>query len=204
MCYTENDSLLAYVINFSMSLILFVKSNDNHAKVLSLFFLFVGQMQIFDYIFWKNQSCNQINNITTKLAIIFNHLQPIIFILLQYIYEFELSQVSIITIIIYLIASVSYTYNALNNVNCTLPNNKIIDWKWNKQEYNSFYYFIFLMSLSISSFNFTNTNIQYMSVIVNWISYFVATKTPILNYSIGRIWCYYTSLIPLFLSIFIK
>ncbi len=213
MCYTANDSLLAYVINFITSLMIFIYSSDEHLKVLSLFLMFVGQMQIFDYIFWKNDykneeldtnySCNQINKITTKLAIIFNHLQPIILILLQYIYNFELSLVSIITIIIYSVVGISYTFNAIKKVQCTFPNKGVMDWKWNKQDFSGIYYFIFLMSLSISSFNFKNIKVQYASVLVNLISFFVATKTPILNYSIGRIWCYYASLLPLFLLIFI-
>ena len=115
MCYSANDSLIAYKINLIISLIIFNYSIDNHIKVLSLFFLFVGQMQLFDYIFWKNQKYNNINKITTKIAILFNHLQPIILILLQYIYKFKLSLISIIVIIIYSILSIIYTFNAFLN-----------------------------------------------------------------------------------------
>jgi len=203
MCYTENDSLIAYVINFITSIMVYIYSNDDHLKVLSIFFMFVGQMQIFDYIFWKNQSCNEINKLTTKLAILFNHMQPIILLLLQYIYGFELSIVSIITIIVYSLVGIFYTFNAFNKVNCTLPFNGVMDWKWNKQDYGQIYYFIFLLSLTVSSFNFKNTRVQIMSALINVLSFFVATKTPILNYSVGRIWCYYASIIPLFLLIFI-
>ena len=96
-----------------------------------------------------------------------------------------------------------YTSNALNNVSCTLPTNGVMDWKWNKQEYGRIYYFIFLISLTVSSFNFKNTGVQYTTALINLISFFVATKTPILNYAVGRIWCYYASLLPLFLLIFI-
>jgi hypothetical protein len=154
-------------------------------------------------IFWKNQSCNKTNNLTTKLAILFNHLQPIILILLQYIYGFELSITSILTIIVYSIMGIFYTFNAFNKVNCTLPFNGVMDWKWNKQDYGQIYYFIFLLSLTVSSFNFKNTRVQIMSALINLVSFFVATKTPILNYSVGRIWCYYASIFPLFLLIFI-
>lgn len=203
MCYTENDSLLAYMINLITSILIYIYSNDEHLKVLSLFLMFVGQMQIFDYIFWKNQSCNEKNKLTTKLAILFNHMQPIILIFLQYIYGFELSILSIITIMGYFVMGILYTVNALNKVNCTLPTNEVMDWKWNKQEFAGIYYFIFLLSLTVSSFNFKNTGVQYTSALINLVSFFVATKTPILNYSIGRIWCYYASLIPLFLLIFI-
>jgi hypothetical protein len=108
-----------------------------------------------------------------------------------------------LTIIIYSVLGIGYTFNALKNVNCTFPNNGVMDWKWNKQEYSGIYYFIFLLSLTISSFNFKNTGFQYGSALINLISFFVATKTPILNYSIGRIWCYYASLLPLFLLILI-
>lgn len=204
MCYTEKDSLIAYIINFITSILLFNYSNDENLKIYALFFMFVGQMQIFDYIFWKNQECNKINNLTTKLAIIFNHLQPIILLFLQYIYNFEISMISIITLITYLIFGIKYSIEALKNVNCTLPHNNILDWQWNKQQNAFSFYFLFLLSLTVFSFNFKTTSFKYLSALINIISFIIASKTPILNYSIGRIWCYYASLIPLFLTIFIS
>ena len=71
MCYTANDSLIGYIINSISSILLYNISNDSQYKVIALFLLFVGQMQIFDFAFWKNQSCNSINQIITKNIVIY-------------------------------------------------------------------------------------------------------------------------------------
>ena len=94
MCYTAKDSLNAYVINFISSILLYKYSNSNDMKILALFLLFVGQMQLFDYLFWVNLKCNKINKLVTKLAIIFNHLQPIVLFLLINYYGYNQSSFS--------------------------------------------------------------------------------------------------------------
>lgn len=197
MCFTEMDSLLAYVINLMTSLGLFYETKDPQYKVISLFFLFVGQMQMFDYIFWRNQECSKINLITTKLAIIFNHLQPIVLFGLVKYYGFELSEISILVMVLYVLVGIPYNINALKNVDCTLPHNNIINWKWNKLENAELYYGIFLFCFSFTALNFEDYKSKFMFTIINFVSYAVATKRPILNYSVGRIWCYYASLFPI-------
>ena len=48
MCYSAQNSLNAYIINFVSSLLLFNYSSYNQIKIIALFFIFVGQMQFFD------------------------------------------------------------------------------------------------------------------------------------------------------------
>ena len=65
------------------------KSKTN--KILAFFFGFVGFMQVFDWIFWKNQDMSdpkqeKTNYLFTKIAMIFNHLQPIVLGLLIFIF----------------------------------------------------------------------------------------------------------------------
>jgi hypothetical protein len=49
MCYTANDSLLGYIINSILSILLYNIAHDAQYKVMALFLLFVGQMQILDF-----------------------------------------------------------------------------------------------------------------------------------------------------------
>jgi hypothetical protein len=199
MCYSANDSLTAYIINFFSSILLFYFSKKLEYKVISLFLLFVGQMQMFDYLFWKNQKCNTINKLATILAIIFNHLQPIVLFLLQYYYGITQNMFALIIIILYIIFSVNYNIEAFSKVKCTLQENNMMDWKWNELNYSFIYYSLFLGYLILAAFNFKNNNIKILFALISIITFLVATKTPFLNYSIGRIWCYYASLIPVFI-----
>jgi hypothetical protein len=197
MCYTANDSLLGYIINSISSILLYNISNDAQYKVIALFLLFVGQMQIFDFTFWKNQSCNTPNKIATKLAITFNHLQPIVLLLLQGFYGFKQSALSLIIFAFYIIFGVFYNIEAFSEIKCTLPVNGIMKWKWNDLDGKDFYYFFFIAYLAVASFNFKDTSFKIFGAIVTVLTIFVASKTPILNISLGRIWCYYAALMPL-------
>ena len=162
MCFTAEDSLVAYIINLIASITLFKKTDDNQIKVISLFLLFVGQMQIFDFLFWKNQSCNNINFIVTKLAILFNHLQPVILFLLLEFYNFEHSKISLIVFIAYIIYKISYNAKSLKEINCTLPDNDVMDWKWNKLDNAKPFYALFLAYLTLAAFNLKDDKYKYL------------------------------------------
>lgn len=197
MCYTAQDSLLGYIINSISSILLYNISNDAQYKVIALFLLFVGQMQIFDFTFWKNQSCNITNKIATKLAITFNHLQPVVLLLLQGLYGFKQSPLSLIIFAFYLIFGIFYNFDAFSSVKCTLPVNGVMKWKWNDLDGKDFYYFFFIAYLAAASFNFKDYSFKVFGAITTIITILIASKTPILNISVGRIWCYYAALMPL-------
>jgi hypothetical protein len=199
MCYTAQDSLNAYIINSISSILLYNVSKDAQYKVISLFLLFVGQMQIFDYTFWKNQSCNTTNKLATKLAIGFNHLQPVVLYLLQNLYGFKQSLLSIIIFNLYLFFGIFYNIEAFSSIDCTLPLKGIMDWKWNKLYGSSVYYFFFIAYLVVASFNFKTDSLKFLFAFLTLFTIVVANKTPVLNLSVGRIWCYYAALVPLFL-----
>ena len=209
MCYTSSDSRNAYIINIISSLLLLSDYKDYDTKILAYFFLFVGQMQLFDYIFWKNQECNIINKTSTKFAIIFNHLQPIILYLLIKYYGYQQSKLSTIIIILYIIVAIKYTSDIWPNINCdqkepvccSLVKNDIIYWQWNDQYNNLSIYILFLLSLVVSSFDLQNKQNQIIFSFASVITFFVSLKIPKLNQSSGRIWCYMASLIPLFIYI---
>jgi hypothetical protein len=70
-------------------------------------------------------------------------------------------------------------------------------WKWNTLKWGELYYFFFIAYLIIASFNFKDTTVKIAAAITPIITILAATKTPILNQSLGRIWCYYAALTPL-------
>jgi hypothetical protein len=203
MCYTARDSLMAYFINFISSIILYNISIDAEFKAISLFLLFVGQMQLFDYLFWTNQECNEKNELVTKIAIIFNHMQPIVLLLLQYYYGFQQSELATAIVILYIFYGIDYNREALSNVKCTLPDENKMNWRWNRLNNAKVYYSLFLGYLIIAGFNFSERSTKILFGLISSITFIVATKTPILNYSVGRIWCYYASLMPV-LILFIR
>lgn len=214
MCYTSTDSILAYIINLTTSVYLYKKAKNNDYKIIALFLLFVGQMQLFDYLLWKNQSCNLTNKIVTKFAIIFNHLQPVVLYLLIRYYKktykknSKLNKYSNLVLALYLLLIIPYTGKLWKSNNCsikdrvccTLPFKKedgltVLDWQWNTRPYNKIVYFVFVISLLINSLEIQTNNIILISIL--FITLGSAAKIPIFNKSIGRGWCYFVSICPL-------
>ncbi len=197
MCYSAKDSAIAYGINLIGCAALFYFAKDAQFKVLALFLLFVGQMQLFDLFFWNHQKCDKANNIMTKFAIAFNHYQPSVLFLLLHLYGFKQSLVSLILLGVYTLFSFLYNYRALEEVNCTLPKNGQLEWKWTNLDGNVVFYSLFILYLVVASFNFTSTPVKIAAAAVSVLSWLVASKKNILNIHLGRAWCYYAALMPL-------
>jgi hypothetical protein len=195
MCYSSKASIIAFIINLISCIIIYKKNS-----IISLFFGFVGLMQLYDYIFWKNQKKNNINYITTKIAILSNHLQPIILALLIYFIQKKLNNLSLIIIIIYSIYSLYYTIKYWNNINYTLVekiSRPSLYWRWNHMEKNNILYILFLLSLSISSFENFNYPSNIILLFINIISFIFSFIFFDKIHSIGRFWCYFASYVPL-------
>lgn len=197
MCYSAKDSALAYGINLVSCAALFYFARDSQFKVLALFFLFVGQMQLFDYYFWQNQKCDKANNIMTKFAIGFNHYQPSVLFFLQQAFGFSQSILALIVLGAYSLYSMIYNLKAFKKVNCTLPKNGSLEWAWTDLDGNYIFYPLFVLYLVVASFNFTSRPVQLAAALVSIISFLVANKRTILNIHMGRAWCYFAALMPL-------
>lgn len=195
MCYSSNDSIIGYLIGTVSSLLL-ITTKQTDFVVIGYFFLFVTQMQLFDYIFWNNQDCDFINKTATKLAITVNQLQPLVLIGLQLLFGLNISQFSVALVLLYALFALPYTKNALESVKCTLPKNDLLFWEWNTLSSNHIVYALFLASLIVSGFNFSKSWIQWFTAMASIASFFIAHKIPTLNQSVGRIWCYFAAFMP--------
>lgn len=213
MCYSANDSIVAYIFGCISNIYLFINSKNTDEKIISLFLFFVSQMQLFDFIFWTNKKCNTINKIVTKIAIIFNHLQPIVLYLLLKIFNYNTTLTCDIIFYIFVILIFYYTIKNWpnkdcieeDNICCSLPLSKIndktiISWEWNNQKYAEIIYVIFLVSLVMSSLQL-KTN-HFMFAVVNVFTFLISFKIPNLNRSVGRLWCFLASLITTFYLVY--
>jgi hypothetical protein len=202
MCYTKFDTIVVYIINLIGCYLLF-NSNDgssnNDHKIIALFLLFVGQMQIFDYIFWTNPDCNQMNKIGTKLAILFNHLQPIVLLYLQKTFGYQESDTTHWLKHVYVAVIIIYSIFALYQVECTGRSKKtnIVEWKWNYLVGFQFVYLLFIGFLLVLSLQFKTTFYKYVFITVILTTFLSGFFKPILNESTGRAWCYYAAFTPL-------
>jgi hypothetical protein len=200
MCYSNNASKTSFLVNIITCFILYNYAKTSYSKIFALFFTFVGLMQLYDWIFWENLSENNINYIFTKIAMISNHLQPIILALLIYIIHGKLGNFSQIAIIIYSIASLLYSINAYNNINYTLVTDKSkpsLYWQWNDQPYSEITYALFLISIGILCYENFNYPINLIFFLINIISFFFASFYY-KGKNVGRFWCYFASYVPLF------
>jgi len=206
MCFDIQTSLVALFVNICSSIALFLyakKSENKQLKVISFFFLFVGFMQFWDAIFWTYDSTTKINIYSTKLAMIWNHLEPIILALLIYVFMGNLTIFSKIIIVIYTISSILYSSNGWNSLTCTRVTKYTcgsLYWQWNDMRGYSFFYTLFFISLIILSNQFTGW-IKWASILITSITFFFSFYKYKSSSSVGRFWCYFAAFSPLFFLI---
>lgn len=216
MCYNKNSSINATIIGMLSSLLLYKNQFTNHTEnrevfqQLALFFAFVTLMQIYDAIFWHslqdNQGKNNVNYSFTKLAMITNHLQPLVlaYLINKYI---PLNNITRLVIFTYLIVAFVYSIEAYKIIDYTLVTKKstpALHWQWNTLESTIFkseyVYALFLIVLSIISLHLPYP-ISYIMMLVN-LSTFFFSKYNYKNLEIGRMWCHIAAYVPLLLLIF--
>ena len=213
MCFSEKQSKIAFFTNIITCVILYfyptkdpTKSKTN--KILALFFGFVGFMQVFDWIFWKNQDMSdpkqeKTNYLFTRIAMIFNHLQPIVLGLLVYIYLGKLGKISkkLLGLYIPLITIYSMQVFQSDKMEHTITKEieskrKTLDWKWNSMKYSLLVYAVFLACLTVTGYE----NLQYpTNIIFSFISVFsfVFSLYAFKSQTTGRFWCKTSAFIPL-------
>lgn len=206
MCYTSEVSMIAFVINLFCCIFLYIYGeyiSNNNFKIIALSAGFIGLMQFYDFIFWNNQSKNNINKIFTKIALASNNLQPIILALLIIIYTNKIGIFSKVMTILYTICAIIYSIYCWNKVDYTLVNNVSspgLFWSWNNLKYSTLFYTLFIITLIllfIDNFSFPFNIILGLIYLLTFImsQYYIKQKT------IGRFWCYFSAFIPLLIVI---
>jgi hypothetical protein len=208
MCYSKDLSLasLSFGIIASLSLICFGNEQSYLTnRAIGYFFLFVTLMQLVEYFLWIDIDCvNGLNKVGALLGPIFNHLQPIVLLILANIYlqpaNFISSNIIIPTNALYLFY-VGYQYYKYvsNTSNLCVKTNTYdhLDWTW-KNDFNYTFYFA-ISFINIANF-YKNTNlmisfgISYLLLVISIFNF---------NKNIGEFWCLMVIIIP-FINLFLE
>lgn len=200
MCYTKYASLRSFIIGSLTSLVLYAYTNDRSLKAIALFILFVSFMQMFDYIFWLYPVEIDENESTTRLAMIFNHLQPIVLFFLLYFFVTKsiikdtISQLLISSFTVY---SIIYSVYCWKNIKYTLPKNDVLYWEWNNLPYAQPFYALFLLCFLYFGGEFLRYPINISFVFFALSSFIFSFYKYKHNSNVGRFWCHYTGYTPL-------
>jgi hypothetical protein len=218
MCYNINASVNASVVGFISSYILynnsFTTSNSESRVVfqqLAIFFAFVTLMQVYDAVFWNSlkdkRGINNTNYLFTKIAMITNHLQPLV---LAYLVNkvVKLDDITILVIYIYSFIASIYSIQAYNRIDYTLVTKEsapALHWKWNTLENGviikpEIMYGVFLTTLSIISLQLPYP-ISVLMLFVNVFT-FGFSRYTYKNTEIGRMWCFIAAYVPVLLLFF--
>ncbi len=204
MCYTAGRSIYAFIVGSSLSLYLFNQENRD-LKVIGGFFFFVSFMQLFDYIFWTTKSV-ETNRLTTKVACIFNHLQPLVLAYLIIKYKGDLSQNLKNLVLLYGLFIIIYTVSNWSSLDTTIVTNESspsLDWKWNHWKHAEYIYILFLIVLMSLFFYNTNSPYNYTSMVLVFISFLFSYYKYQIQKSTGRFWCYFAAYAPV-IFLFLK
>lgn len=203
MCYTIRASIFSFVVNALSCVLLYTTYN----KTLALLFAFVGLMQLYDIVFWLNQRPNALNFWTTKLAMMTNHLQPIVLaLLIMYVEKRTLAPISKWLLIAYCIVAAVYSIYAWIHTDYTLVNyrraNGSLFWQWNYL-FSNWVYVSFLM-LFIATI--CALMLQHFPAPINYIVTAIALLSVILSrvtfkgQATGRFWCWMAGFIPVVIA----
>ena len=198
MCYTIDASLRAFAISLLACGILIVKKTGPDAKILGWFFLFVALMQLWDAAFWKWPAPSSINKLATKAAMIFNHIQPLVLLLL--ILHFKKQATAASKNILWLYAAVIIPYSLMmwKKIEFTSPGpNGSLEWKWNKGANAGVVYMIFLAALCLLFVQNIRGPVGIFAAVITAISFFWSAWKYGKQNSTGRFWCHFAAFAPL-------
>jgi len=173
------------------------------SKSLAVFYAFVGLMQLYDYLFWTHPTRSWVNSVVTKIAMLSNHLQPIVLALcIAFLEKKRIQPISKIALSVYVFASIVYTWIAWSNVKFTFADKHAggsLLWSWNYQAGAHLFYFIFIFTLCVLlgqhytwPVNAVLVGLTLLSIAFahTWFKGFLIT---------GRFWCWIAGFLPLFI-----
>jgi hypothetical protein len=207
MCYDLEASIKSSIIGVLSCYILYnsvlnVKKHSTY-QMLALFFLFVTLMQIYDWIFWEtlkdNNGKNKTNYIFTKIAMITNHLQPIV---LAYLINrvHPLNDISKLIVGLYTLSALIYSIYVFYKIDYTVVSKKstpTLDWQWNSEKYSSLFYGLFLLSFTLISYNLIFP-LNLLMILINT-GTFLFSYHVYKNGTLGKGWCTIAAYVPLLL-----
>jgi len=209
MCYSKKISLISFLFGIitSIGLISFGNKKSFYSNLsIGIFYIFVSFMQLVEYFIWSDILCiNGLNKLGSLIGPILNHIQPVIFFILLYIFVKPkiIIPINIIIIcnilyILYIIYKYYYYVKDKDNLCVGVNNEGHLEWSW-KQNYYYIFYFIINFIIIINYYQNTNILISFItSYLFLLISIFKFKK------NIGEFWCLMVTGVPLIVLIIQK
>ena len=161
-------------------------------------------MQFWDAIFWTFDASTSININSTKLAMIWNHLEPIVLGLLIYNYS-SLTSLSIFILLLYTISMIIYSVKGWSTLKGTKSKcGGSLYWQWNNMNGSVFVYTLFLLCLIILLQQQFTGWIKWLGIVITLCSFFFSLYKYQTSASTGRFWCYFAAFSPLLFLIGLK
>ena len=201
MCISASLSIQSFIIGSICSLLLIFFGNSKYKKenrVIGITFFFITIMQFFDYLFWIDvDGKHGINEWITKIAPLFNYLQPIFLYLLC-------GNTDIIPLIINIVYTIIilYQYSIFikdkKNKLTTPYNNNGLHWKW--IEYMNPY--LYLLVFTFNLFYFIRFEYAFIVFLLTMIFLLGANFYRKSRNTVGSLWCFTVPIIPLILLLY--
>lgn len=212
MCNSLEASICSSITSLIACIVLYTQSSSTGStnsvsvqsdvfKIVALFFLFVSLMQWYDLIFWLNPTKNLTNFTVTKLAMISNHLQPLVlaFIISRYI---PLSMTTQCILLVYTVYAFFYSLHAYRKIQYTVVTDRsfpVLDWEWNSLQGSTGMYTLFVLALCTLSLELPYP-FNYILLAINLGTFMMSRYTPKQSTS-GKMWCIFAAYVPILLVI---
>ncbi len=201
MCYTSEASAYSFIVGITVSSYLYTQPSSDLKIIGGIFFL-VSFMQLFDYVFWRNQPPWKTKNLETnilftKLAVIVNNIQPLVLAYLIYKYKGSIKGEKLVYLYgLVMVLFMMNNWKLIDTTPTTVGKDGSLYWSWNHWEYSGYFYMFFLgMLLYLSYYNLSapyNTVLPSIILLLYIVTYF---KYGVEVY--GRFWCFFAPFIPL-------
>ena len=196
MCVNANTSLFSFIFSIITSIILIFYGNKKYYKeniATGLFLIYVGFMQLFEYLMWIDiDNKKSYNKIGTIFGSIFNYSQPTaLFVFNTIISNKHNLLLLILNSIYYIYFLISLNKFFTNEIMITNVVNNHLLWKW--FDYFDFRYYAPMFTINI----FTLYTLKYALLV-----FFIAFITLIISARffkehIGELWCFFAAYIPI-------
>jgi len=201
MCVNKQTSLISFIIGIVVSIYMYCYEKNSTLKMIALCWIWVTFMQLFEYFIWSNQTCNNTNKHSTKLAFLFNITQPIVvFLLLMNITNSSKYLAS--TIIFIYIMLILYFLNT-SDYNCLIKNKNCsgLTYKWwTDFKYGGLLYVCTLITIILLLVK----PIKLAIIIASYILISLLISMFIYSCNVASMWCLLVISFPIFLMIINK
>lgn len=199
MCFSKEVSLFTFISGIIGSLLCYSTGTPDY-KIIGVFFAFVSLMQAIEYLLWSHPVCDDYNKKLSYVAMLINHLQPIVLLLTLYIYSpakfNQYKFILLLLISIYSVIIVDYSRKFKNE--CTIKDeNNNLNWKWNHMDNKILVYLVFLLCLVSFGFIFPNKNTGMIFSVFSLVSYIVSYFIYKDKNVVGSMWCFFSSFAPI-------